>query len=288
MKVDDLLRSRHLSARLERGRALSVHFQLGLRAYESGDLFGVSRHRAAIGMLPEGGVTSNEFMALDWRAKWLEDRRDEARQVATEIAERFPGDPDALLELSQILSDLDEADNALAVLLEGTRRCADDPDLWYELGLAAERLEEWDLRRRAFHRVWELEHETQPTRRLFLSADEFVRVVEETLERLPPVAREAIGNVAIFVEDYPDEWIVSGDIADPRVLGIFDGPDRPTQQSIGAIVEGPARIYLFRWNIERICSSWEEAVEQVGITVLHEVGHYLGLDEEALHFRGLG
>ena len=47
-------------------------------------------------------------------------------------------------------------------------------------------------------------------------------------------------------------------------------------------------IHLFRWNIERICSSEAEVEEQVEITIRHEVGHYLGLDEDALHFRGLG
>ena len=57
--------------------------------------------------------------------------------------------------------------------------------------------------------------------------------------------------------------------------------------SVSAVVDGPSRVYLFRWNIERICSSAEEAVEQVEITVLHEVGHYFHLDEDDMERLGI-
>ena len=271
-----------------RQRALATHFHLGLTAYDAGDLKQVLRHRAAIGMLPEGGPESLEFLALDWRARWLEDRHDEALAVAEQVMHRYPDDPDGPLELAHILSDLDRPDEALSVLLVGTKRHTEDADLWFELGLVAERLENWDVRKQAFRTVWDLEHDVEPAQRLFLTEERFVEVVEQTLERLPPVARRALGNVAIFVEDYPESWVVDDDVADPPILGLCDGPDQATENSVHAVVEGPARIYLYRWNIERSCASDDEAIEQVEITVLHEVGHYLGLDEEALHFIGLG
>lgn len=283
-----MYRSKTLNRRLMRERALATHFHLGLSAYDHGDARNVARHRAAIGILPEAGPDSLEFMALDWRAKWLDDRQDEALAVAEEIARRFPDDPDGVLELGHILVDLDRPDEALEVLLRGTATHGGDADLWYELGLVAEQLDNDELRRRAFREVWQLEHDVEPSHRLFLTEDRFIEVVEDTLERLPPIARNALGNVAIIVEDYPDAWIVEEDVADPRVLGLFDGPDRAMEHSVEAVIEGPARISLFRWNIERTCASVEEAEEQVAITVLHEVGHYLGLDEEALHFMGLG
>ena len=156
------------------------------------------------------------------------------------------------------------------------------------MGLVAERLERWDLRKQAFQQVWRLEHDEAPQSRLFISDEVFIETVEATIERLKPLAARALGNVAIFVEDYPEEWVVGDDIGDPRILGLFDGPTHASEHSVGAIIEGPARIYLYRWNIERTCGSLEEVKEQVEITVLHEIGHYLGLDEEALHFRGLG
>jgi len=281
-------RSKRLNRRMLRERALATHFHLGLTAYDQGDLKQVVRHRSAIGMLPEGGPDSLEFLALDWRARWLEDHHDQALAVARVIAERFPEDPDASLELAHILSDLDQPEEALEVLVAGTLRHAEDADLWFELGLVAERLERWDLRKGAFQHVWELEHDLEPVSRLFLSEERFIEVVETTLERLPPIARRALGNVAIFVEEYPERWVVDDDVADPRILGLFDGVDQAGENSLDTVLEGPARIYLYRWNIERACASDDEAVEQIEITVLHEVGHYLGLDEEALHFIGLG
>lgn len=288
MDAATLERSRHLSLRLTRNRALSVHFNLGLRAYDEEDLGTLVRQREAVGMLPEGGVDSLEFMALDWRVKWLQDSRDEALAVAREITARYPADADGLLELGHILVDLERAEEALEVFDDGARRNPDDADLWYELGLVAERLERWDTRHEAFRKVWELEHELEPEHRLYLTEDRVVEIVTQTIARLPPMARAAMGNVAIIVEDYPEAWIVDDDIADPRILGLFDGPEHASENQLDTISEGPARIMIFRWNIERSCDSVEEAEEQVVITVLHEIGHYLGLDEDALHFLGLG
>ena len=288
MDAATLERSRQLSLRLTRNRALSVHFNLGLRAYDDGDLAGVVRQRSAVGMLPEGGVDSLEFMALDWRVKWLEESRDEALDVAREITVRYPNDADGILELGHILVDLDRPDDALEVFLDGTKKNPEDADLWYELGLVAERLERWDTRHAAFRKTWELEHELEPQHRLYLTEDQVVETVSQTIERLPPMARDALGNVAILVEDYPEAWIVDEDIADPRILGLFDGPDHAAEHQLDTVSQGPARITIYRWNIERTCGSVEEAEEQVEITVLHEVGHYLGLDEDALHFLGLG
>jgi len=281
-------RSKRLNRRMLRQRALLTHFHLGLNAYDAGDLKSVERHRAAVGMLPEGGAQSLEFMALDWRAAWLDDRHADALEVARAITRAFPDDPDGTLELAHILSDMQQPREALNVLIDGTNEHGEDADLWYELGLVAEGLEEWDIRKRAFQAVWQLEHDLEPTQRLYLSEETFIETVERTLERMPPVAQRALGNVAIIVEDYPESWIVDDDVADPRILGLFDGPDIATERSVHAVLDGPARIYIFRWNIERTCQTEQEAVEQVQITVLHEVGHYLGLDEEALHFIGLG
>ncbi len=282
-------RSKWLNRRLTREHALEVHFQLGLRAYDEGDLYGLKRHRAALALLPRGGGhDSLEFLALDWRTLWLEGQRPEAVEVARELVLRFPDDADAVLELAQILVDLEQTDEAIEVLVRGTADNPADVELWYELGLAAERGERYDLRKTAFGHVWRLEHDVQPTHRLWLSEQRFMTIVEETLARLPPPARAALGNVAILVEDYPESWIVDSEIGDPRILGLFDGPTRAEEQSISVVPQQPSRITLYRYNIERSCRSAEEAEEQIGITVLHEIGHYLGLDEDALHARGLG
>lgn len=283
-----LVESYHLWRRMAFSKALEVHFDLGLSAYDHKDLAGLKKQRTAIAMLPEGGPGCLEHMALDWRVHWLEGREGEALTVARQIVAEHPDDADGVLELAQILNDLDRGEDAIGVLWEGVKRTPEDADLWFELGFAAERLEQWELRKKAFHEVWRLEHERPPMSRLFLPDQPFVDAVEATLDKLPPGVRSAVGNVAIMVEDYPDEWVVEEGIADPRILGLFDGPTRATETGTLATSEGPARIYIYRWNIERQCSSPEEVEEQVAITVLHEIGHYLGLDEDALHARGLG
>jgi|GEM_PF-124979 len=282
-----LHRSFQLWRRLARAQAIDVHFDLGLRAFEEKHLERLKQNRTAIALLPEGGMGALEYLALSWRLAWLEERHEDAVETAKAITKLYPEDADGVLEFAQILSDLGRSHEALDVLQAGVEARPEDADLWFEMGLSAERLGKEPLRKKAFHEVWKLEHEVEPERRLYLSEETFIKTVEDTIAKLPPVAQRALGNVAIMVEDYPEEWIVTDDVADPRILGLFDGPPLPEESSTSSIIEGPARIYLFRWNIERICNSAEEAVEQVEITVMHEIGHYLGLDEEALDFRGL-
>lgn len=282
-----LHRSFQLWRRLARAQALDVHFDLGLRAFEEKHLERLKQNRTAIALLPEGGMGALEYLALSWRLAWLEERHEDAVETAKTITKLYPEDTDGVLELAQILSDLGRSHEALDVLQAGVEARPEDADLWFEMGLAAERTGKETLRKSAFHKVWTLEHDREPERRLFLTEELFIKTVEDTIAKLPPVARRSLGNVAIMVEDYPEEWIVSDDVADPRILGLFDGPPLPEEASASSVIDGPARIYLFRWNIERICNTEEEAIEQVEITVLHEIGHYLGLDEEALEFRGL-
>ena len=84
-----------------RSEALAFHFELGLSAYDSGDVSGVLRHLSALGLLPEGGSECAEFLALRWRALWLQGERDEALEVAQRAARWNPNDPDAAIELAE-------------------------------------------------------------------------------------------------------------------------------------------------------------------------------------------
>lgn len=280
--------SRTLARLQARRDALRVHFELGLRSYDAGDLAGVQRHRWAVAMLPEGGTQVLEFMALRWRELWLLEAQEQALEVAREAARRYGDDIDTTLELGDILVELGRFDDVLEVLLEGARRHEEHAELWYEAGVAAERLEQWDLRNDCFRRVWSLEREVEPSHRIWLPEGRFVEVATNTVELLAPTIQAALGNVVIFVEDYPDAWIFETDVGDPRVLGFFDGITNADERSLDCISDGPARIYLFRRNIERLCESPQDVERQIEITVLHEIGHYLGLDEEELHLRGLG
>ena len=280
--------SKRLNQLYDRQDAPWVHFELGVRAWENGELYGVRRHRVALGMLPEAGPSSFEYRGLRWRELWLEGDVDAALREARAVAQEHPADPDAALDVADLLRERGDARGALEVLLQAVERSPEDVELLYELGVTAEESEEWELRREVWGRVWDAEHDQEPAHRLWLSEAEFLRAAEEGLARLPPGAREALGNVTILVEDYPERWVLDEGPGDPRLMGLFVGPERSVQQSVDSVVHGPAQIFLFRWNIERAASSAEEAVAECEITVLHEVGHYLGLDEEALDYLGLG
>ncbi len=74
---------------------------------------------------------------------------------------------------------------------------------------------------------------------------------------------------------------------DPRLLGLFSGPTWPELHG-GDAVWGSPVVYVFQRNLERVCADSREMAEQVRITVQHELGHFLRLEEADLHDRGLG
>ncbi len=280
--------SKTLQRLLGRGDAVHVHFDLGLRAYDVGDLDSLRRHHTAICMLPEAGSRCLQSAALSWRIRWLEGDYDGALELARRVMKDHPEDPHAPLELVDVLRELNKHEEVLEVLLWVSRLRPTEPDLWYDTGLAAERMEKWEVRWDCFRRVWELEATRDAPAGLLLSEERFLEVAEEVLEQLPPTVGDSLGNVAIFIEDYPAAWILESQVPDPRLLGLFEGPERAEERAVDTVATGPARIYLYRWNIERVCGSAVEVEEQIRITILHEIGHYLGLDEDDLVVRGLG
>ena len=110
----------------------------------------------------------------------------------------------------------------------------------------------------------------------------FVRVVEEVLDLLPEQFRSRIRNVAILVEDLPANQ-PPPQPGRPRqlLLGIFHGVPT-TKKSIFDLPTGPDYVVLYQKNIEAVCSNEAEVREQIRLTVIHELGHYFGLDEEQL------
>ena len=95
-------------------------------------------------------------------------------------------------------------------------------------------------------------------------------------------------NVVVLVEDVPPEQMTRQRAPRPRslrpktlLLGIFHGVPA-TRKSVFDLVTGPAHIVLYQKNIEAVCSSDDEIREQVVLTVMHEIGHYFGMDEDQL------
>jgi predicted Zn-dependent protease with MMP-like domain len=112
--------------------------------------------------------------------------------------------------------------------------------------------------------------------------EHFVRVVEEALDSLPEEFRSHIRNLAVLVEDFPPNHPSQQSGRQRRLLlGLFQGVPT-TKKSVFDLLTGPDYIVLYQRNIEAICSSEAEIREQIRRTVIHELGHYFGLDENQL------
>ena len=123
-----------------------------------------------------------------------------------------------------------------------------------------------------------------------LSDAEVEKLVEEALWLLHPSLREYLSNVAILLEEVPDEDVLRqyDPPASPlEILGYFSGHSLQDRSLDDPWSQLPGTIVLFRANLERHAGDREELVEQLRITFFHEIGHFLGLDEDDLEARGL-
>jgi predicted Zn-dependent protease with MMP-like domain len=116
-----------------------------------------------------------------------------------------------------------------------------------------------------------------------MTRERFRKLVAEALDALPARFRQRIRNVAVVVEDYPAEQGPPENIPEDRdlLMGVFDGV-METERSFFSAASGPARVVLYQKNIEAVCDTDDEIREEIRLTVLHEFGHYFGMDEDQL------
>jgi len=104
----------------------------------------------------------------------------------------------------------------------------------------------------------------------------FERLVARALDELPPQFAARLANVAVTVEARPSREVareLGGDI-----LGLYHGASE-MEQSPMAPYELPEVIVIYQDNIEAICRTNEEVVEEIRKTVIHEIGHHFGLSD---------
>ncbi len=112
-----------------------------------------------------------------------------------------------------------------------------------------------------------------------MSPERFEELVGDALDLIPPGLAQAIDNVVILVADRHPE--------DPELLGLYDGialTDRDTFYA-GAL---PDTITIYRDSLLEMCDTDEDVVEEVAITVIHEIAHHFGIDDDRLHELGWG
>lgn len=113
------------------------------------------------------------------------------------------------------------------------------------------------------------------------SRENFERLVEKALETLPEEYKKYFTNIAIIAEDYPGKEDTKRlNTKKELLLGLFSGVPYPKKGGFFNIPYPlPDKIILFQKNIENICSTEKELIEQIQKTLIHEVGHYFGLSE---------
>jgi predicted Zn-dependent protease with MMP-like domain len=109
-----------------------------------------------------------------------------------------------------------------------------------------------------------------------MDRNKFEALVEQALVDLPEAFRERLANVAIIVEDLSPAVRETHGL----LLGLFQGV--PCTEKSVFYSTPPDHIYLYQRNIEAISKNEEDVVRQIRATLLHEVGHYFGLNEEEL------
>jgi predicted Zn-dependent protease with MMP-like domain len=112
-----------------------------------------------------------------------------------------------------------------------------------------------------------------------ISAEAFELLVEEALGELPEQLVDGVDNLIFVVEDEPEDG--------SDTLGVYDGVALTERHQYG-FGQLPDRIVLFQGPLARMCHDEDELYDEIWITLVHELGHYHGIDEEKLHELGWG
>ena len=120
-----------------------------------------------------------------------------------------------------------------------------------------------------------------------LTDEEFEEVVEDAIQSIPEGFHRYLQDIVVDIEDLPDAATCQElNLRDPRsLLGLYRGVPL-TKRHVEASYQYPERIIIYQENIERMCRSKTQMVDQIRRTVLHEVGHHFGLNERQLRELG--
>lgn len=266
-------------------------------------------------------LSETEWSKIDeiWDAL-EEGEADRARATLDALRAARDGHPDVRIAEAAVLLEEGEASRALTAL-EGAERSA-DPALFFHLrALAAFDLvrfeqAESDARRalavqpafaealdllsrvcdhldrddEAFRHAEEA-HTLDPEKfplPLEVTDAEFDSLVERAVDELPEKVRKELNELPILVEALPSRDLLTAEEPplSPDILGLFAGRHL-MERSSAEMPNAPGTIFLFRRNLLRFASDRDELAHEVRVTVQHEVGHLLGLDEDDLERWGL-
>lgn len=122
-----------------------------------------------------------------------------------------------------------------------------------------------------------------------ISEKEFDEIVSQAIARIPEEIRQHLENIIITVRDEPDDEMLKEVGVPPgeTLFGLYLGVPL-VERSVIEPPLYPDMIYIFKGPLEQAFSSRRELIEEIEVTVVHEVAHYLGLDDEDLDRLGYG
>lgn len=246
---------------------------------------------------------------------------EEARTALETLARRRPGHPDLRVVDATIALEEGEPAAALAAL-QGAERSADPAQFFFLRAAALYDLVRFDearadadraiavhpdfahahdLRSRILDHLGDEEGAANAAEEaasldadafplpLPVADEDFDALVGRAVEELPAPIRRKLEELPVIVQALPTREMLTGDEPPltPDLLGLFVGPHIFARHP-GAPAGAPGAIFLFRKNLLRACADKDELAREVRITVQHEVGHLMGLDEDELEDWGLG
>jgi len=272
-------------------------------------------------MKPYETLEEAEWAQVDRVHDLLEDGELEAARAALDgLLRRRPSHPDLRVEDATLKLEEGEPDQALAAL-QGAERSADPARFFYLRAAAFHELSRFAeaeadaLRSVAVHPGYATAHDLLSRVRdhlgdaegaaeaseaaaeldpenfpepLEVGDEEFDALVEKAVADLPEKVRAKLDEIPVLVQPLPSPEMLGEESPPltPDLLGLFVGRHIFAQLPT-AVPGAPGAIFLFRKNLLRACTDRDELAREVRITVQHEVGHLLGLDEDELEDWGL-
>lgn len=112
-----------------------------------------------------------------------------------------------------------------------------------------------------------------------LSDEEFEEILDEAIDDLPAGVTDELDNVALFIQDVPEDGSTT-------LLGLYDGTPIGERGQMG--LEMPDTIFLYRANLIAYAEDRDRLREEIVVTIVHEIAHFYGIDDDRLHEIGWG
>lgn len=123
-------------------------------------------------------------------------------------------------------------------------------------------------------------------RPISIGPEEFESLVRKAVDGLPDQYRRLLKNVTVVVEEEPSREVLDdlGLESEDDLLGLYSGTARDAESFFDPGGHLPAKISIYRGPILRLCRTAEEVIQEVRDTVVHEIGHHFGLDDDEMPY----